>query len=41
MIVKKNKVTIKMRKVKGQYGYDQWLDLTAKKVSLVRTPMHA
>ena len=28
-IVKKNKVTIKMKKVKGQYGYDSWLNLTA------------
>jgi calcyclin binding protein len=30
VIVKKNRVTIKMKKVKGEYGYDQWMDLTAK-----------
>ena len=33
-IVKKNKVTIKMKKVKGEYGYDSWLDLTAKRPKL-------
>ena len=31
VVVKKNRVTITLRKVKGTYGYDQWLDLTAKR----------
>ena len=30
VIVKKNRLTIKMLKVKGEYGYDSWLDLTQK-----------
>lgn len=29
-IVKKNKITIKLKKTKGQYGYDYWSDLVAK-----------
>lgn len=29
-IVKDNKITLKLRKVKGQYGYDNWMDLTSK-----------
>lgn len=33
-IVKKNKVTIKMRKPKGQYGSDHWSDLTQKRPAL-------
>jgi len=33
-IVKKNRLTIKLRKAKGTYGYDQWIDLTAKKPKL-------
>jgi len=31
VVVKKNKITITMRKVKGSYGYDHWLDLVAKR----------
>lgn len=34
VIVKKNRITIKMRKVKGQYGFDNWMELTAKKPKL-------
>uniref|UniRef100_A0A7S0Q5W8 CS domain-containing protein n=1 Tax=Coccolithus braarudii TaxID=221442 RepID=A0A7S0Q5W8_9EUKA len=30
-LVKKDSIKIKMRKVKGQYGYDSWLDLSAKR----------
>lgn len=30
-IVKKNKVVIKLKKVKGEYSYDHWSSLTAKK----------
>jgi hypothetical protein len=30
-IVKKNKVVIKLQKVKGEYSYDHWTSLTAKK----------
>lgn len=30
-IVKKNQIKIKMRKVKGQYGFDQWVDLVSKR----------
>merc|ERR1712087_712927 len=30
-VVKKNRITITMRKVKGQYGYDSWIDLKAKR----------
>eukprot|EP00933_Yihiella_yeosuensis_P039784 TRINITY_DN33951_c0_g1_i1.p1 TRINITY_DN33951_c0_g1~~TRINITY_DN33951_c0_g1_i1.p1 ORF type:complete len:234 (-),score=63.10 TRINITY_DN33951_c0_g1_i1:74-775(-) len=28
--VKKNHVIVSMRKVKGEFGYDSWMDLTAK-----------
>ena len=31
VVVKKNTIKLSMRKTKGQYGYDQWLELTAKK----------
>ena len=31
VIVKKNSIKICMRKAKGQYGYDSWMDITAKK----------
>ena len=31
MLVKKNSVKIVLRKVKGQYGYDSWHELTAKR----------
>ena len=31
VIVKKNSIKISMRKAKGQYGYDSWLDITSKK----------
>ena len=31
VVVKKNSIKLSMRKTKGQYGYDQWLELTAKK----------
>jgi len=31
IIVKKDKITIKMRKVKGTYGYDHWIDLVTKR----------
>jgi len=31
IIVKKNRITIKLRKAKGQYGFDHWSDLTAKR----------
>ena len=31
VIVKKNMLKVKMRKKKGQYGYDQWMDLVAKR----------
>ena len=31
VIVKKSQIKIKMRKVKGQYGYDQWVDLVSKR----------
>merc|ERR1712087_310546 len=34
-VVKKNKITITMRKVKGQYGYDSWIDLTSKRSGAV------
>ena len=34
VIVKKNQIKVKLRKVKGQYGYDSWIDLTAKKPKL-------
>ena len=34
VIVKKNRVTIKMKKPKGQYGHDSWLDLTQKRPNL-------
>jgi len=30
-IVKPNKIIIKLAKVKGEYGFDSWTDLTAKK----------
>jgi calcyclin binding protein len=30
-VVKKNKVVIKLKKVKGEYSYDHWTSLTAKK----------
>mmetsp|Transcript_5206 Transcript_5206/g.11620 ORF Transcript_5206/g.11620 Transcript_5206/m.11620 type:complete len:259 (-) Transcript_5206:446-1222(-) len=30
-IVKKNKVTIKLKKVKGEFSYDHWTTLTSKK----------
>jgi len=30
-VVKKNRITIKMMKTKGTYGYDQWMELTAKR----------
>jgi calcyclin binding protein len=30
-IVKKNKVIIKLQKVKGEYSYEHWAHLTAKK----------
>lgn len=36
-ITKKNRLTIKLKKVKGEYGYDQWIDLTAKKCEDART----
>ena len=29
--VKENKITIKLKKVKGEYSYEQWTDLTSKK----------
>ena len=29
--VKKNKVIVKLRKVKGEYSFDHWTSLTAKK----------
>jgi hypothetical protein len=29
--VKKNKIVLKLQKVKGEYSYDQWSSLTAKK----------
>ena len=29
--VKKNRITITLRKAKGSYGYDSWIDLTAKR----------
>ena len=31
VIVKKNRITIKMCKAKGKYGHENWMDLTAKK----------
>jgi calcyclin binding protein len=31
IIVKKDKVVIKLGKVKGEYGFDNWMDLTSKK----------
>jgi calcyclin binding protein len=31
MIVKSNKIVLKLAKVKGQYSYDTWQQLTAKK----------
>lgn len=30
-VVKKNKVVLKLQKVKGEYSYDHWTNLTAKK----------
>uniref|UniRef100_A0A7S2Y2M6 CS domain-containing protein n=1 Tax=Fibrocapsa japonica TaxID=94617 RepID=A0A7S2Y2M6_9STRA len=30
-IVKKNRITIKLKKVKGEYSFDHWTDLVAKK----------
>jgi calcyclin binding protein len=33
-IVKKDRITIKLRKAKGAYGYDHWLDLVAKRSTL-------
>ena len=33
VIVKQNKVIIKIGKVKGEYSYDHWTDLTSKKGS--------
>lgn len=30
-VVKKNKVVLKLQKVKGEYSYDQWTTLTGKK----------
>jgi len=30
-IVKKNNIKLKLRKVKGTYGYDSWIDLKAKR----------
>ena len=31
VVVKKNRITITMRKAKGKYGYDNWTDLSAKR----------
>ena len=31
-IVKPDRVTIKLRKIKGEYSYDNWSDIVAKKV---------
>jgi calcyclin binding protein len=31
VVIKKDRVTLKMRKVKGTYGYDHWLDLVTKR----------
>lgn len=31
VIIKKNQLKIKLRKTKGKYGFDSWVDLTAKK----------
>jgi calcyclin binding protein len=30
-IVKKNKVIVKLQKVKGEYSYEHWANLTSKK----------
>lgn len=31
VIVKKDRITLKLRKAKGAYGYDHWLDLVSKR----------
>ncbi|KAL1524297.1 hypothetical protein AB1Y20_019200 [Prymnesium parvum] len=31
VVVKKNRITITLRKAKGAYGYDTWMDLVAKR----------
>jgi len=33
-VVKKNMIKISMRKVKGTYGYDSWIDLKSKQTGL-------
>ena len=31
IVVKKDKITVKLKKIKGQYGYEHWVDLVSKK----------
>jgi len=31
VVVKKNSIKIALRKAKGSYGYESWMDLTAKR----------